>query len=325
MTTTISSANTAPVTTQGIGSGLDIASIVDKLVTVASAPLTRIADEGDRVPDQAFRVRAGQAARFPPSRARSHTLTTSAAFAELRGVVRADSTIASVSIDSTNAKALSVGFAHAHRLASSRTRSARHPAAFTRHDVTAVGTGTHHDRRRHLGQRLFDVHAERRTSGSKTITIDSSNNSLSGIRDAINSAKRRRDRVDRQRRKRQPAGRSPAARPAPRTAFASARTTATATNLDASGLSQRRVRSFGRRRHNADPASESTRYERELRHRRPRDLEAGQYRDRRHRRPVDRLEQGRHHRHQRSPFLARHEQPPSSAIGRASSAPTTRS
>ena len=183
MTTTISSASTAPVTTQGIGSGLDIASIVDKLVTVASAPLTALQTQETAYQTKlsAFGQVSSALSTFQSTIA---PLTTSAAFQSFAASV-ADSSIASVSIDSTQAKSLSAG---THTLAVTQLADSQRTASSGFADTTsAVGTGTLTIDIGTWGSG-YSTFTPNGAVGSKTITIDSTNNSLAGIRDAINSA-----------------------------------------------------------------------------------------------------------------------------------------
>ena len=184
MTTTIAStASTAPVTTQGIGSGLDIASIVDKLVSVASAPLTALQTQETAYQTKlsAFGQVSSALSTFQSTIA---PLTTPSAFQSFAASI-GDSTIASVAIDSANATSLSAG---AHTLTVSQLADAQRTAssAFTS-TTSAVGTGSVTI---DVGSwnSSYSTFTPNGTVGSKTITIDSTNNSLSGIRDAINAA-----------------------------------------------------------------------------------------------------------------------------------------
>ena len=184
MSTTIaSSASTAPVTTQGVGSGLDIASIVDKLVTVASAPLTALQTQETAYNTKlsAFGQVSSALSTFQSTIA---PLTTTAAFQSFAASV-GDSTIASVSIDSTKSSALTAG---SHTLTVSQLADSQRTASSAFTDTTsAVGTGsiTIATGTWNSGYSTFTPNG---TVGSKTITIDSTNNSLAGIRDAINAA-----------------------------------------------------------------------------------------------------------------------------------------
>ena len=183
MTTTISSASTAAVTTQGIGSGLDIASLVDKLVTADSGPLTRLQkkETAYQTKVSAFGAARGALASFQSS---VSTLANPASFASFSAKIGNDS-LASVAIDTTASSSLSAGthtlrvdqLAAAQRIASSAVATTS----------TTIGTGslTIAIGSWNTGHTAFTANAD---AGSRTITIDSSNNTLAGIRDAINNA-----------------------------------------------------------------------------------------------------------------------------------------
>ena len=182
MTTTISS-NTASVTTQGIGSGLDIASIVDKLVSVESAPLNQLKtrEAAYQTKVSAFGAARGVLASFQNA---VTSLSSPTAFSSFAASIN-DSSIAAVSIDTTKSSALSVG-THTLRvdaLASSQKTAAAGVASTS----TVIGTGsiTIDIGSWNSGYTTFTPNAG---VGSKTITIDASNNSLLGVRDAINQA-----------------------------------------------------------------------------------------------------------------------------------------
>ncbi len=186
MTTTISStssANTAPLTTQGIGSGLDIASIVDKLVSVASQPLTLLQTQETAYQTKlsAFGSVTSALSTFQST---ITALTTPTAFSSFSTSI-GDTSIASVAIDPTKSGALSAG---SHTLKVSQLADSQRTAssAFAG-DTTTVGTGTIT-----IGIGTWDSTNKTFTpngvAGSKTITIDSTNDSLSGVRDAINAA-----------------------------------------------------------------------------------------------------------------------------------------
>ncbi len=186
MTTTIASgtsSSTSAITTQGIGSGLDIAGIVDKLMVLEQAPLTRLQTQESAYQTtlSAYASVSSALATFQSTVAK---LAVPSAFASLGASIN-DATIASVGIDNTKAQSLSPG---THTLnvtqlaASQRTAS----SAFAT-SSTPVGTGTI----------TIDVgtwsagyggFTSNGDVGSKSITIDSSNNTLAGVRDAINAA-----------------------------------------------------------------------------------------------------------------------------------------
>lgn len=184
MTTTIPSTGSRAITTQGIGSGLDIAGIVDKLMSIEQAPVTRLQTQETAYQTKlsAYGSVSGALATFQGTVA---TLADPLAFASF-GASIGDATIASVAIDSTRSSALSAG-AHTLRVdglaAAQRTASSAFQSA-----ATAVGTGsiTIDIGSWNAGYTAFTANGD---VGSRTITIDSTNNSLAGVRDAINNAK----------------------------------------------------------------------------------------------------------------------------------------
>ncbi len=184
MTTSISpTGTTAPVTTQGIGTGLDIAGIVDKLMALEQAPVTRLQNQeaGYQTTLSAYASVKSALATFQTSVA---NLAVPTAFSSLTASIN-DSSAASVAIDNTQSQALSAG---THTLnvtalaASQRTAS----SAFTDPSST-VGTGTItiDVGTWNAGYTGFTPNG---SVGSRSITIDSSNNTLVGVRDAINAA-----------------------------------------------------------------------------------------------------------------------------------------
>ena len=182
MATTVSS-STAGITTQGIGSGLDIASIVDKLVAVESAPLDRL-----KARESAFQTRlsAYGAARGALASFQSavSAISDPRAFASFTATINDDS-VATVAIDSTRSQGLAPG---THTLRVDRLASAQRTASSAVVDTAAaVGTGrvTIELGTWSSGYASF---APSGGAGSKTVTIDATNNSLAGIRDAINTS-----------------------------------------------------------------------------------------------------------------------------------------
>ena len=184
MTTTISnSTSTSAVTTQGIGSGLDIAGIVDRLMVLEQAPLTRLQNKGAAYNTtlSAYGSVASALGTFQTSVAK---LGDPAAFSSLTATT-SDFSVASIAIDNTKSQSMAVG---AHTLnvgrlaASQRTASSAVPSLTT---TMGTGTITIDIGTWNSGYSSFTPNGD---VGSKSITIDASNNSLSGVRDAINSA-----------------------------------------------------------------------------------------------------------------------------------------
>jgi flagellar hook-associated protein 2 len=184
MATTVSATSgTAPVTTQGVGSGLDIASIVDKLVAVESQPLTNLQTQ-----EAAYQTKlsAYASARGVLSTFQSAVgnLTDPKAFASYATSVD-DTSVASATVDATNPQPLTAGV---HTLRVDTLAASQRVATTGVADTTsAVGTGTITI---DIGSwdSTYSTFTPNGTVGSKTITIDSTNNSLAGIRDAINNA-----------------------------------------------------------------------------------------------------------------------------------------
>ena len=182
MATTISS-TTSGITTQGVGSGLDIAGIVDKLMSVEQIPLTRLQQKESSYQTKlsAFSAARGMLSTFQNSVASLAVPTAFSSFAAAIG----DDSVATVAIDSTRSGSLSAGThtLRVDRLATSqRTASTGFPAT-----STAIGTGT---LTIDIGgwDAGYTTFTPNGTAGSRTITIDPSNNTLSAIRDAINQA-----------------------------------------------------------------------------------------------------------------------------------------
>ena len=182
MATAISS-NTSSVTTQGIGSGLDIASIVDKLVSVESIPLNNLKTQEAAFQTKlsAYGAARGALASFQGAVA---SLANPKSFASFATSINDDS-VASVAVDTTHSASLSTG---THTLRVDRLATAQRTAASAVTDISAaLGTGSVTI---DIGSWNSDysTFTPNGTAGSKTITIDGTNNSLSGIRDAINAA-----------------------------------------------------------------------------------------------------------------------------------------
>ncbi len=186
MTTTISSttpSGAGAITTQGIGSGIDIAGIVDKLMVLEQAPLTRLQkiESGYQTTLSAYGSVSGALATFQTTVAK---LATPSTFSSLAASIT-DGAIASVAIDSTKSQSLSAGThtLNVTRLATSqRTASSAFAVA-----STTVGTGS---LTIDIGSwnSAYTAFTPNGNVGSKSITIDTSNNTLAGIRDAVNSA-----------------------------------------------------------------------------------------------------------------------------------------
>ena len=183
MTTSISSATAGSVTTQGVGSGLDIASIVDKLVSVESIPLNQLQkrESSYQTKVSAFGAARGVLSSFQNA---VKSLSNPTAFSSFAASIN-DSSIAAVTIDPTKSGALSAG-THTLRV-DTLASSQRTASAGVSSTSSTVGTGTITI---DIGSwnSAYTAFTPNASVGSKTITIDSSNDSLLGIRDAINRA-----------------------------------------------------------------------------------------------------------------------------------------
>ena len=177
------SPSAGPVTTQGIGSGLDIAGIVDKLMSIEQAPLTRLQSQEAAYQTKlsAYGSVSGALATFQTTVA---ALSDPSAFASFAASI-VDSSIASVTVDPTKSSALAAG-SHTLRVDSLATSQRTASSAFAS-SATTVGTGSITI---DIGtwNSTYSSFTPNADAGSKTITIDSSNNTLVGIRDAINRA-----------------------------------------------------------------------------------------------------------------------------------------
>jgi len=170
----------AALSSPGIGSGLDINGLVTKLMDVEKIPLTKLAkQEADyQAKITAFGTLKGAFASFQTA---VKGLNSAARFNTAKATA-ADATVLSAttsSIAKPGSYAIAVSqLAQQHKLAS---------AAFD-DPATIIGTGT-----LTIDFGTYDGTANRFALNgdktSKSITIDGSNNSLAGIRDAINQAK----------------------------------------------------------------------------------------------------------------------------------------
>lgn len=179
----------AAIRSTGVGSGLDIESLVTKLVsaerTPTSARLTR--EEASLTAElSAFGSLKGALSSFQSSMSELNRLATfgkrsaSSSNADAVAVTASNSAVAgnySVSVSQlAAAHSLASGsYATADAVVGEGTLTLR----FGTTDYTPPAPGPE-------SYNSFAVNAER---GTATITIDSSNNSLKGVRDAINSAK----------------------------------------------------------------------------------------------------------------------------------------
>lgn len=169
----------AGLSSPGIGSGLDINGLITKLMEVEKAPLTAL-DKKETDYQAKLTAYGTLKGAFSTFQTAANGLSSTSKFNAFKATA-ADTSILSASTSSiakTGSYSIEVkALAYAHKIAST---------AFD-DPASAVGTGTltldfgTYD----SGGNTFTVNADKT---SKSITIDSTNNSLAGIRDAINEA-----------------------------------------------------------------------------------------------------------------------------------------
>lgn len=174
----MASISTGTISSAGIGSGLDVNSIVSQLMAIEQQPLKALATKEATYQAQlsAYGQLQGALSGF-----QSAMQGLSNAY-QFNGVsaTSSDSTVASASASATaiaGSYAINVTtLAQAQQLASSALAST----------TTTVGTGTLTFQFGTWNGSSFSSNA---STPSKTVTIDSAHNTLSGIRDAVNAAK----------------------------------------------------------------------------------------------------------------------------------------
>ncbi len=162
------------ITSTGIGSGLDIESIVTKLMTVEAKPLTAL-----QTKETSYQSKLSAYGTLKSALATYQSTVSalsSASYFQGTKATLADTTIATATATSsakTGSYSLEVG-----QLAQAQTLVASGVASQT----TAIGTGT-------ITLEVGTLDGSTYTSSrAVTLTIDSSNNTLSGIMEAINDA-----------------------------------------------------------------------------------------------------------------------------------------
>jgi len=169
----------SPIQASGIGSGLDVSGLVDKLMTIEQQPLTALDNK-----KAAVNVQIGAYATFRSSlssfQSTLSTLEDPTAYNAAKVTV-GDATVATAS-------ATSGADAGDHTLEVTDLAQAQRIKSGTFQAITdTVGTGT-----LTFNFGSYDTNANTFTSnadkGAKTVTIDSAHATLSGVRDAINKA-----------------------------------------------------------------------------------------------------------------------------------------
>ena len=169
----------ATISSAGVGSGLDVASIVNQLMAAERQPLSVLAkkEAGYQAQLSAYGTLKGSLSAFQSA---MQGLSSLAKFQSVRAT-SADATVYAASAASTAvAGSYSIEvtkLAQAHKLASS--------TAFT-NTTDTVGTGTLTIQ---FGTTIAGVFTANSAKASQTVTIGSANSTLSGVRDAINAAK----------------------------------------------------------------------------------------------------------------------------------------
>jgi flagellar hook-associated protein 2 len=167
---------TGPITSAGLGSGIDIESLVTKLMAVESAPITQIQTKEQGVQTQlsAYGTLKSTLSSLQDA---ATAISTQAQFASNTANV-ADSSIASVSVDST-ATSASYSLEVGQLAQNEKVRSTGYASS-----TATIPTGTLKIDLGNFNGTTFTADSTR----SFNVTIDSSNNTLAGLRDAINNA-----------------------------------------------------------------------------------------------------------------------------------------
>ncbi len=162
----ISSTSSGALSSPGLGSGLDVNTIVGQLMAVEQRPLTLLSQKEASYQTKltAYGALKGALSSFQTT---MQSLSTATRFQSLTATSGDDSilTASSVSTATAGSYAIHVGnIAHSQVLAASGVASLQNPTSTGTLSIR-VGSGT-----------------------LKTVTIDTSNNTLAGLRDAINTA-----------------------------------------------------------------------------------------------------------------------------------------
>lgn len=178
----------ATISSPGVGSGLDVNTIVSKLMTVEQQPLTLLNQK-----EAKFQAKISAYGSLKSAVANFQTAVQGLSNASsFQGVTAtpADSTIVSATTSSS-------AVTGSYTLEVSKLAQSQQLAAVGQTSTTAsIGNGTVTIDFGTISGGTFDSVTGKYTgatftsngSGSKTLTIDATNNSLSGIRDAINAA-----------------------------------------------------------------------------------------------------------------------------------------
>jgi flagellar hook-associated protein 2 len=167
---------TGPITSAGLGSGIDVESLVTKLMALERQPITNIqtAEAGIQTQLSAYGTLKSTLSSLQDA---ATALQTRAGFASNTANV-ADPSIASATVDST-ATSGSYSLSVDKLAQTEKVRSTGYTSA-----SSTIATGTLQINLGNFNGTAFTADPTR----SVSVTIDSSNNTLSGLRDAINGA-----------------------------------------------------------------------------------------------------------------------------------------
>lgn len=181
MTTAIST-NTPPIQDLGVGSGIDVSSIVTALMNVNQLPLTQLQNEvsGDQAEVSAYGQLSSALSTFQGV---VSNIANPATFQSLSASV-ANNSVASATVD-TSANSAAVAGTHSLSVSQLAQNQMIATGDFSGTAAT-VGTGTITIQLGTWGSN--NSFTPNPGSASSTITIDSSNDSVSGIAAAINAA-----------------------------------------------------------------------------------------------------------------------------------------
>lgn len=176
----------ATVTSTGLGSGLDISGIVTKLVSAEKTPRTTLLDKQEAADQARISAMGNFKSALTDFQSAMSSLKNATGFAQMQGTSSDSSVLgatASLNAEVGNYAVTVKQLAQAHSLASQ--------AYATVNDV--VGTGTLTIK---FGTNTYDSgtgapngFTQNADQGTLSVHLDSSNNTLTGLRDAINQAK----------------------------------------------------------------------------------------------------------------------------------------
>lgn len=177
----------ASITSSGLGSGLNVNDIISQLMEIESQPLTKLQDKAKEAQAKISAIGTLQGA-LSTFQGRVLSLSSASAYKSLKGSL-ADTTIGTVST-AVNAQAGSYSLAvtqlaQAHKLKSQSFSSVNAPVGT---GSMTIQFGTYDDKGTsgNAADDTFEVNGDK---GALTIEIDSTNNTLTGLRDAINAKK----------------------------------------------------------------------------------------------------------------------------------------